>query len=105
MYNVQLPGSKTFHSQILMHSSTQNIDVSLAKQFQKHQSNDHQKHRVIDKGKYIKRFSKRKCTYREYHVQDNDDIAHNDVKFIVIQKNSQQYHYFVHIQSLMAQRV
>ena len=33
--NVQLPGLKIFDSQILMHSCTQNNDVSLAKQFQK----------------------------------------------------------------------
>ena len=31
MSNVQLPGSKTFDSQILIHSCTQNNDVSLAK--------------------------------------------------------------------------
>ena len=31
MSNVQLPVSKTFDSQIIMHSSTQNNDVSLAK--------------------------------------------------------------------------
>ena len=32
MFNVQLPGSKTFYSQILMHSCTENNDVSMAKQ-------------------------------------------------------------------------
>ena len=31
MYNVQQPRSNTFHSQILMHSSTQNNDFSLTK--------------------------------------------------------------------------
>ena len=31
MYNVQLTGSKLFDSQILMHSFTQNNDISLAK--------------------------------------------------------------------------
>ena len=38
------------------------------------------KNRVIDKGKDIKRASKRKWTDREYHVQDNADISHKDVK-------------------------
>ena len=40
MYNVQLPVSKTFDSQILMNSCTQKNDLSLAKQFQKHLSKD-----------------------------------------------------------------
>ena len=31
MSNVQVPGPKTFYSHILMHSSTQNNDVSMAK--------------------------------------------------------------------------
>ena len=31
MYNVQLPGSKIFYSQMQIHTSTQNNDVSLAK--------------------------------------------------------------------------
>ena len=38
------------------------------------------KHGVIDQGKYRKRDSKRKWTDREYHVQDNADVAHKDVK-------------------------
>ena len=38
MSNVQLPGSKTFDSQILMHSCTQQNDVSMAKEFQKNLS-------------------------------------------------------------------
>ena len=34
IYNVQLPGSKTFDSHIIMNSFTQNNDVSLSKKFQ-----------------------------------------------------------------------
>ena len=60
MSNVQLPGSKEFDSNILMHSCTQNNDVSLAKKFQKHMSKEHCKHVVIDQGIYRKRASKRK---------------------------------------------
>ena len=48
MSNFQLPGSKTFDSQIIMHYFTQNNDVSLAKKFQKHLSKEHRKHGVID---------------------------------------------------------
>ena len=36
MSNVQLPESKTFYSQILMHSCTSKNGVSMAEQFQKH---------------------------------------------------------------------
>ena len=41
---------------------------------------EHRKHGVIDPGKYRKRANKRKCTDREYHVQDNSDVAHKYVK-------------------------
>ena len=64
MFNVQLPGSKTFDSQILMHSCKQNNDVSMDKQLQKHLSKERRKHGVIDQGKYIKIANKRKWTDR-----------------------------------------
>ena len=80
MSNVQIPGSKIFYSQILMHSCTQNNDVTLNKQLQKNMSKEHRKHGLIDQVKYMKIVSKRKWTYREYHVQDNADVAHKDVK-------------------------
>ena len=38
------------------------------------------KHGFIDQGKYRKISSKIKCTDREYHVQDNADIAHKYLK-------------------------
>ena len=50
MSNVQLPGSKTFDSQILMHSCTQKNDFSLDNQFQKHLSKEHCKPEVNDQG-------------------------------------------------------
>ena len=103
MSNVQPPGSKRFDSQIRIHSCIHKNDVSLAKTFQKNMSKEHRKHGVIDQVKYRKRSSKRKWTDREYHVQDNADVAHKDVKFIVIPTNSQHYHFVVHIQSLMEQ--
>ena len=62
--NVQLPGSKIFYLQILMHYRTQNNDVSMAKEFQKHMSKKHLKHGFIDQVKYKKRSSKIKWTYR-----------------------------------------
>ena len=55
-------------------------DVSLAKEIQEYLSNDDLKHGFIDKGKDRKIASKRKWTDREYHVQDNADVAHIYVK-------------------------
>ena len=78
--NFQLQGSKKFDSQILMHYCTQKNDVSLAKKFQKYLSMENRKLGGIDQVKYRKRSSKRKWTDREYHVQDNDDVAHKYVK-------------------------
>ena len=78
--NVQFPGSKTFDSQILMYSCTPKNDFSLAKEFQKHMSKEHHKHGVIGQGKYRKISTKRKWINREYHVQDNSDVAHKNVK-------------------------
>ena len=40
----------------------------------------HWKHEVIDQVKYRKIASKRKCTDKYYHVQDNFSIARKDVK-------------------------
>ena len=51
MSNVQLTGSRTFDSQIIIHFFTPKNDVSLAKEFQKHLSKDHRKHGFIDKVK------------------------------------------------------
>ena len=43
-------------------------------------SMEHRKHGFIDQVKYRKQPSKRKFTDRKYHVQDNDDVSHKDVK-------------------------
>ena len=75
MSNVQLTGSKIFDSHILMNSSTQNNNVSMAKEFQKHLYKNHHKHGFIDQGKYRKITSKRKWTEIEYHVQDIYDVS------------------------------
>ena len=80
MSNVQLPGSKTFDSHIIMHSCIHKNDFSLAKQFQKYLSKEHRKHGVIDQETFRKRASKRKWAERDYFVQDISDVAHKDVK-------------------------
>ena len=50
--NVQLPASICFDSHIVMHSSTQNNDVNMAKESQKNLYKEYQKYGVIDQGKY-----------------------------------------------------
>ena len=47
MSNVQLPGSNPFDTQIAVQSATQNTDVSLTLEFQKHLSNESRKHGII----------------------------------------------------------
>ena len=54
MSNVRLLGSKTIDIRIVMHSCTQNNDVSLDKEFQKHLSKDNRKHGDIYQLKYRK---------------------------------------------------
>ena len=51
MYNVQLPGSKIFDSQILMHSCTQKMMLVWLNNSKKILSKEHRKHGVTDKGK------------------------------------------------------
>ena len=78
MATFQLPVSKRFDTQLEVHIATQNTDVSLAPEFQKHLSHESHKHVIIDQGKHKKR-PRKKCTNREYYVQHNKDIDHQDV--------------------------
>ena len=63
-----------------IHTGTQKDDVSLAKEFQQFLTKNHSKNGDIDQGKSKKWFIGRKWTDRQYHVQDNADIEHKDVK-------------------------
>ena len=54
-----------------MHTSTENKDVSLAKEFKDHLEEEHRQNGDIDQVKSRKRFIERKLTERKYHVQDN----------------------------------
>ena len=76
MSTVQLPGSKIFDSQMKIHTGNQNYDVSLAKEFQHHMTKEHRRNGVFDQGKNNKKSMERKWTERQYHVQDNADVAH-----------------------------
>ena len=88
MSNVQLPGSNRFDSQIQIHTGNQNNDVSLDEEFQQHLTKEQCKNGVIDQVKYKKRFSEIKCIDRQYHVQDNFDVAH---KYLIMYCNTNQF--------------
>ena len=61
-----------------IHTGNQKYNVSLAKEFQHHLKKEHHKSGVFDQGKK-KRSMEIKWTYRQYHVQDNADVAHQYV--------------------------
>ena len=60
-----------------MHTNTQSNYVSLSKELQQHLSKEHG---VIAQGKCKKRLMEIKWTDIDYHVQDNADFSHKDVK-------------------------
>ena len=80
MSTVQLPGSIIFDSHMQIHTGNQKYCVSLSKQFQQHLTKEHRTNFVIDQGKYNKKFTERKWADIQYHVQDNGDVAQEDVK-------------------------
>ena len=56
MSKVQLPVSVRFHSQIKIHTGTENKYVSLAKEFKDHLEEDHLQYGAIDQGQSRKIF-------------------------------------------------
>ena len=52
--------------------------MSLLPYLQNHLSNASRKHTILDYGKYKKRSSKKKYTKGYYHVQNNEDVKHQD---------------------------
>ena len=63
-----------------MNTGKQKYYLSLAKEFQHHLKKEHRKNGVFDMVKKYKSFMERKCTDRQYHVQDNADFSHQDVR-------------------------
>ena len=57
---LKLPGVATNNSQVVMHTSMSNTDISIARLFQKYLSHPTRAHDLIDDGKDRKRASKRK---------------------------------------------
>ena len=63
-----------------MHTGNQKDDVNLAREFQHHLTREHLKNGVFDQGKNNKQLIERKWKDRQYHVQDNDDVAQQYVR-------------------------
>ena len=80
MSNVQLTVSKTFYSQILMHSCTQKMMSVWLRNAKNICLRIICKHGVIDQVKYRKISTKIKFTEREYNVHYDADVAHKDFK-------------------------
>ena len=70
MTTVQLTGVAAYKPHMVMHISTANTDISLAREFQKHLSDPTQSHGLLYHSKDRKRASKRKWNDCEYHVQE-----------------------------------
>ena len=99
MTTVKLPGVDTNDSQMVIHTSISNTDISLARLFQKHLSYPTREHDLVGHRKYSKRFSKRKWTEREYHFQDIKYVQQTSVKNHVLQRSSNRCHFVVHMQN------
>ena len=80
MTTLQLPGAAAYDSYMSMHTSTENTDTSLAREFQKHLSDPTRAHSLLDHGKDRKISSKRKWNEHEYHFQDRKYLSHTSVK-------------------------
>ena len=80
MSTVQFPASNRFYSHMKMHTGNQKYNISLAKEFQHHLTNEHRKNCMFYQGKNNKRFMEIKWTDRKYYVQNNADVAHQDVR-------------------------
>ena len=77
---VQLPATSAYYSQVKMHTSTTNPDISLARGFQKHISNPTWAHGLLYHGKDRKYASKQKWTDRDYHFKYRKYVPHTSVK-------------------------
>ena len=77
---VQLPGAEAYELQMVIHTSTANTDISLARDFQKSISYSTRAHILLDNGKERKCDSKYKWNGHEYHVQESRYVPHIPVK-------------------------
>ena len=70
MATIQLPGTAAYESQMATHTSTENTEISLAREFAKTSFIPNTGTWLIRLRSGQKRDSKRKWADREYHVQE-----------------------------------
>ena len=81
MTTMQLPGTSTNDSQIVIHATTSNAETNVARVFQNNNISDPTlAHELIDHGKDRKQSSNSKWMEREYHVQVNKYVQHKSVQ-------------------------
>ena len=80
MTTVRLHGEARYDSQMKIHASNVKAEIIITREFQKNLSYPTRKNLVMDRGKYIKQASERKCTESEYHVQYRKDVPQISVK-------------------------
>ena len=76
---VKLTGIQRFDTQMTVHISTHNAAVILEEEFKKHFPDASHKHFILDNGRH-KKCQVKKWTNREYHVQHNEYVYHQEVK-------------------------
>ena len=76
-----------------INTGNRKYDVSLAKEFQHHLTKKHCKNGVFDQGVNNKRFMERKFIERKYHVQDNDDVAHQYARIFYCSCPNKTHHF------------
>ena len=77
---LKLLDQKDLIPRCIIHTGNQKYDVRLYKEFQHPLIKEHRRNGVFDQGKYNKKFMERQWTDIQYHVQDNADVAHQDVR-------------------------
>ena len=85
---VKLPETYRFDSQIQMQTGNQKDDVSLVKEFQHYLTKEYCKNSVFYQGGNNKRFVEIKWTDRQYHFQNNADVAH---QYVIMYCNTNQF--------------
>ena len=77
---MQLPGTATHDSHMVMHTTMSNTYISLVRVFQKYISEPTRAHLLIDNIKDRKQASKRKWTEHDYYIQDRKYVQQKYVK-------------------------
>ena len=79
MTNVKLPSAAADDLHMVIHTSTRNKDIRLAREFQKYISEPTRAHGLLDHDKDRKCYSKQKWAECAYHFQGIKDVSYISV--------------------------